>query len=831
LGGFLKSLKPKRTRIVSVLIILFLIIGIGIYLPAYAGRIGDFFGQVFALMFYGVAYILGWLTMQVFSLVIAVAGFQEFVDNPGVITGWTIIRDICNMFFVVILLIIAFATILRIEKYSIKSLLPKVIFAAVAINFSKLICGLIIDFGQIVMLTFVNGFQASAGANLINGLQMDTWMKAKEGGLEEINFWKIALTLALAAFMFFFVLMVSILMLVILLARIAFLWILIILSPFAFVGSLLPFTQSLAKQWWQKFGNWVATGPILAFFLWLALLMMQADGGVSQEAQKVTQSAEKKSGVTNKQLQSGTQAVGSTMPNMAQFAMGVALLYGSVVITKQMGGAVGAAVGGKVLGAVKGAAYGVTGARFVGERYKAAKGVLERRRAERVSGFGRRFERGWERTAGVAREAVVGAVKAPVRAPIAAARRGRAEYRRIREEYKEKGMGGGVRAGLAVGVYSGLKRMLTMGAPELASDVRSQVTRAKGASNEAGKARVGKEFKQLQDSKYDAKKSAKAMTTESNMEKAAAHLINAIKGNAINEDNQEDMMKVYRRIKGTPFEKAVEDEVNKNHAFAKYDLSTYKGRKDLIGDQDKNKTNLRDQSASFYKDGNAILTLSQAFGKNFESEMKRIFAKGGDYSKNAREGLAEAQKMKENMTVTDPATGQTIATGRLAELRNLSPSQGTDEAAELDALEAFNKTNFKSVEAKITENPFDAFGADLEGLGNHTSKLDVRDLANALKVDDKGNFTKGDDTQRMIIAQNISTSKLSGLMKTGNDNMVKAVLSLKAKMAQGDPSVPAQVTSPQVQKNMKAEFKNISNNKSFYSSLPPEMQKTVDDNT
>ncbi len=818
-----------------MLVILFLIIGIGIYIPVYAGAVGDFFGQVFALMFYGIAYILGWLTMQVFSLVIAVAGFQEFVDNPGVVTGWTIIRDICNMFFVVILLIIAFATILRIEKYSIKSLLPKVIFAAVAINFSKLICGLIIDFGQIVMLTFVNGFQASAGANLINGLQMDTWMKAKDGQLEEINFWKIALSLALAAFMFFFVLMVSILMLVILLARIAFLWILIILSPFAFVGSLLPFTQSLAKQWWQKFGNWVATGPILAFFLWLALLMMQADGGVSQEAQEVTKSAQEKSGVTGKQLQEGTKAIGSTMPNMAQFAVGVALLYGAVVITKQMGGAVGAAVGGKVLGAVKGAAYGATGAKFVGERYAAAKGVLQKRRAERVSAFGAKFERGWERTAGVAREAVAGAVKAPFRAPVAAARRGRAEYRRRREEFKEMGLGGlgavaGVTVGIATGTLAGLKRLATMGAPELASDVRSQVTRSKGASNEAAKARVGKEFKQLQDSKYDAKKSAKVMTKEANMEKAAAHLINAIKGGAINEDNQEDMMKVYRSLKGTATEKAVEDEVNKNHAFAKYDLSTHEGRKGLIGDQDKNKTNLRDQAASFYKDGNAMLTLSQAFGKNFDAELKRIFGKGGDFAKNAKQGLSEAQKMKEGMTTKD-AAGNVVPTGRLAELRDLSPAEGTDEAAELDALEAFNKTNFKSVEAKITENPFDAFGTDLEGLGNHTSKLDVRALADALKVDDKGNFTKGDDAQRMIIAQNISTSKLSGLMKTGNDNIVKAVLGLKSKMAQGDPSVPAQVTSPEVQKNMKAEFKNIQNNKSFYSSLPPEMQKTVDDNT
>jgi len=66
------------------------------------------------------------------------------------------------MSFILILLIIAFATILRQESYS-KKLLPKLLIMAVLINFSRTIFGLLIDFSQVIMLTFVNAFSAGGG--------------------------------------------------------------------------------------------------------------------------------------------------------------------------------------------------------------------------------------------------------------------------------------------------------------------------------------------------------------------------------------------------------------------------------------------------------------------------------------------------------------------------------------------------------------------------------------------------------------------------------------------------------------------------------------------
>lgn len=70
--------------------------------------------------------------------------------------GWKIVRDFSNMFFILIMVVIAFATILRLERYGIKELLPKVIIIALLINFSLVICYLIIDFSDITAHYFID---------------------------------------------------------------------------------------------------------------------------------------------------------------------------------------------------------------------------------------------------------------------------------------------------------------------------------------------------------------------------------------------------------------------------------------------------------------------------------------------------------------------------------------------------------------------------------------------------------------------------------------------------------------------------------------------------
>ncbi|GAH84046.1 unnamed protein product, partial [marine sediment metagenome] len=80
-------------------------------------------------------------------------GFKSHLDI--VKAGWEVTRDFSNMFFILFLVIIAFATILRFEKYGIKQLLPKIILIALLINFSLVICSVIIDFSNVAANFFI----------------------------------------------------------------------------------------------------------------------------------------------------------------------------------------------------------------------------------------------------------------------------------------------------------------------------------------------------------------------------------------------------------------------------------------------------------------------------------------------------------------------------------------------------------------------------------------------------------------------------------------------------------------------------------------------------
>src|SRR3989304_4298460 len=81
--------------------------------------------------------------------------YFSFTNAAIVKAGWTITRDLANMFFIVILLIASFAIVLRRQSYSINSLLPKLIIAALLINFSLVFAGIIIDASQAATVFFI----------------------------------------------------------------------------------------------------------------------------------------------------------------------------------------------------------------------------------------------------------------------------------------------------------------------------------------------------------------------------------------------------------------------------------------------------------------------------------------------------------------------------------------------------------------------------------------------------------------------------------------------------------------------------------------------------
>lgn len=212
------------------------------------------------------------LTIFVLKFVIELGGYNGYLDSQAVLVGWVMVRDVVNMGFVIILLVIAFGTILGLEQYEWKKMLVKFVLAAILVNFSRTICGLIIDAAQVVMTTFVNGVAATAGGNLIQAFSINDIMSLSNSGFKAPDPQSVFIASMVAVAFSIMMLVTMSIFLVILLFRMVSLWVAIVLSPIAFVAGIIPQTQKYASEWWKDFMNNVISGPLLIFFLWLAFV-------------------------------------------------------------------------------------------------------------------------------------------------------------------------------------------------------------------------------------------------------------------------------------------------------------------------------------------------------------------------------------------------------------------------------------------------------------------------------------------------------------------------------------------------------------------------------
>lgn len=313
--------------------------------------------------------VLGWIILPLVTtignllgvlirLLVSVAQYNDFIHAYAVSIGWILIRDICNMFFIVVLIVIAFCTVLRIEQYSYKKLLGSLLLAAILVNFSKGICGLIIDFSQVITLTFVNAFRAAAEGNFATMLGLDHIMAVRTGNLENEHIGGIQTVGALILGLIITIVGVIVVAIItiIFIGRIITLWFLVIFSPIAFVANILPTFQRYANDWWQRFTSQVIVGPILAFGLWLSLAVVQKswqNAGNSPDQQMDllhTSGGENVASARSSTTQStgGVYAAISKIgeaPNLLNFVVGIAMLIGSLAMAQQMGVA-----GGKMAG-------------------------------------------------------------------------------------------------------------------------------------------------------------------------------------------------------------------------------------------------------------------------------------------------------------------------------------------------------------------------------------------------------------------------------------------------------------------------------------------------
>lgn len=220
-----------------------------------------------------VALILGWIISPNFISL-------KFTQNPFVDIGLSITKGFANMGFILFLVVIALATILRIEEYKAKKTLTTLILIALLVNFSPVLCGVVIDFTNIVMnfflsnITGINGF-----SNFVMSAANSIWNSLWSSGLDLWANIAAAMQVIIGIAFNWFATFIFILFSALFIMRYIMLWILVIVSPIAFVSYILPMTkrgQSILnwRKWWEQLISWSIIGVIAGFFLYLGFTMI-----------------------------------------------------------------------------------------------------------------------------------------------------------------------------------------------------------------------------------------------------------------------------------------------------------------------------------------------------------------------------------------------------------------------------------------------------------------------------------------------------------------------------------------------------------------------------
>lgn len=183
-------------------------------------------------------------------------------DNiPAIQTVWLLIRDFVNIFFILILLVIAFATIFNVKNYKAGDLLPKLIIAALLINFSLVITTWVIELLWVPAGVFLGPMGQNVSEQIVNALRIQSFFDSSfiatiaGGGPEAL----LAMGVQIGARGVLLVINAFILVWITLIIwlRIPILIGLMMVSPIVWLGFTLPaIRKNTWDAWWDKLIHW-----------------------------------------------------------------------------------------------------------------------------------------------------------------------------------------------------------------------------------------------------------------------------------------------------------------------------------------------------------------------------------------------------------------------------------------------------------------------------------------------------------------------------------------------------------------------------------------------
>jgi hypothetical protein len=208
----------------------------------------------------------------------SVVDMKDHLSTSTINDAWKVFRDIANMSFIFILLYSAIMTIVG-KGQDNKKLIVNVVIVAVLINFSLFFTQIVIDIANLLAITFYDAIAPGAlkltmtqglSASLMEPLKLQSIWDVT-GGLEGGKLFTIGvmgtIVTLIAAFIFFAVAIMFVI-------RFVVLTFVMILSPLALLGMVLPELKSkVTNKWVDALVGQAFFAPIYFLLTWVVILI------------------------------------------------------------------------------------------------------------------------------------------------------------------------------------------------------------------------------------------------------------------------------------------------------------------------------------------------------------------------------------------------------------------------------------------------------------------------------------------------------------------------------------------------------------------------------
>lgn len=194
-------------------------------------------------------------------------------SNDGVYGGWSAMRNVANIVFVIVFIFIIFSQLtgLGVSNYGVKKMLPRLVIAAILVNLSFWVCAIAVDISNILGSSMIDAFKA-VGASIPGQEAVDTdgsrqtWQNFSgavlAGGAAAIGVYWIGLSALIPALIAAFVAIITVFL--VLTLRQALIILLIVIAPVAFVAYILPNTEDWFTKWRKLLMTLLLMYPIIA---------------------------------------------------------------------------------------------------------------------------------------------------------------------------------------------------------------------------------------------------------------------------------------------------------------------------------------------------------------------------------------------------------------------------------------------------------------------------------------------------------------------------------------------------------------------------------------